>query len=119
MVNKIHSQNKLISWMKTLSYIFIIISSYLLYLHYSTSESFCDISPALSCDIVNKSIYSEFPPGSGIPVSFIGILTFILVLIILNNIKSNNVFSIGSYKMNKKSLSNYLFYLMVCGGRYF
>ena len=107
------SANKLIKWMRIISVLFIVISSYLLVLHYSDTESFFDFSQLFSCDIVNKSIYSEFPPGSGIPVSLMGIFTFILVLVILHLIKTNASFSIGNKIVEKKLLSNILFYLMI------
>ncbi len=101
----VKKENRLIKWMLILSLVAIVISSYLLYLHYSSeSSSFCDISPSLSCDIVNKSIYSEFPPGSGIPVSLMGIATFIIVIVALELIRNNK---------HKKYLSNFIFYLMV------
>ena len=99
--------------MRILSVLNIVIFSYLLFLHYSDSESFCDIAPGLSCDIVNKSPFSEFPPGSGIPVSFMGILTFVIVLIILSYIKNNKTMKIGSTTLNKKSFSAILYYLMI------
>ena len=100
-------KSKLIFWMEIISILFIIISSYLLYLHYADTESFCDISQGFSCDIVNKSPYSEFPPGSGIPVSLIGIITFIVVIIALELIwgKKN--------KISKRALSSFVFYLMI------
>jgi len=41
----VKKENKLINWMLILSLVAIAISSYLLYLHYSSeSSSFCDIS---------------------------------------------------------------------------
>ena len=92
-------------WMECLSLLAIIISSYLLYLHYSDSTSFCDIGQGLSCDIVNRGIYSEFPPNSGIPVSLMGALTFIFVIIILEIIKRK--------KKHQKTLSTFIFYLMI------
>ena len=104
---------KLIRWMRILSVLNIIIFSYLLFLHYSDSESFCDIAPGLSCDIVNKSPWSEFPPGSGIPVSLMGILTFIVVLFLLSFIKNNKTMKIGNTLLNVKSWSNLLYYLMI------
>ena len=105
--------NKLIKWMIFISVIAIIISSYLLYLHYADTSSFCDFSPSLSCDIVNKSRYSEFPVGSGIPVSLIGIITFFVVIFLLNSIDNNKSFKIGKTKIGRKELSNFLFYLMI------
>mgnify|MGYP001601084663 CR=1 FL=1 len=112
-MQKTLKEKKLIKWMSIVSILFIIISAYLLYLHYADVTSFCDISEGLSCDIVNKSRYSEFPPGSGIPVSLMGIITFIIVLITLKYIKKNKTFNVGNKKIDKKNLSRFLFYLMI------
>ena len=97
--------NKIIEWMELLSIIAIITSSYLLYLHYADTTSFCDISQGLSCDIVNKSMYSEFPPGSGVPVSLMGIIAFLIIIIMLKRIRKD--------KKHRKVLSNVLFYVMI------
>jgi|SRR3989344_5788152 len=91
----------------------IIISLYLLNLHYSDSGSFCDISASLSCDIVNKSAYSVFPPGWGIPVSLMGAITWLVVIIVLLMIKNNKSFNIGKTKFDKYIFSDFLFYLMI------
>lgn len=59
------------------SIIAIIIFSYLVSVHYKEDkESFCDISTGVSCDIVNKSAYSEI---FEIPVALFGALTFLLI----------------------------------------
>ena len=61
-----------------ISIIAIILFAYLINVHYKPSQSrFCDISEDISCDIVNKSLYSEI---FGIPVSVLGALTFLAVL---------------------------------------
>lgn len=92
----------------------LIISSYLIYIHYSDSESsFCDISQGLSCDIVNKSLYSEFPQGSGIPVSILGFITFFLMLVIVILIKEDYSFKINKTKINKKVLIDFLIKLLI------
>ena len=66
----------------------IIISSYLLYQHYSDTSSFCDVSAGLSCDIVNRSLYSEI---FNMPISGFSLAMFIFILVItliaLNNKK--------------------------------
>lgn len=55
-----------------------VIMGYLISLHYSHSgESFCNLGEGLSCDIVNKSAYSEV---LGIPISILGLLYFLGVL---------------------------------------
>jgi uncharacterized membrane protein len=52
--------------------------TYLTYLHFSPVEgSFCNLGEGLSCDIVNKSIYSKI---FGIPMSVLGLLYFCGVL---------------------------------------
>ena len=108
-----NKKKRIINYMLIICILSIITSLYLLYLHYSTKESFCDINQGLSCDIVNRSIYSEFPPGSGIPVSLMGIITFLIVVTALNLIKDNKSFRIGKIKVNKKILANFIFYLMI------
>lgn len=99
-----------------LNFIFIlslIISSYLVFIHYSGDSSFCDFAPSLSCDIVNRSRYSEFPPGNGIPVSAMGLFAFAVMLFILNLIKENFSFKIGKTKINRKNLLNILIGLLI------
>jgi uncharacterized membrane protein len=88
------------------SIIAVISSVYLLYIHYSDTSSFCDISKGLSCDIVNRSLYSEI---FNIPVSLFSLLTFIFILIISFYIKNNKEFS----GFNKKELINIIYYLMI------
>jgi len=67
----------------------ILIFAYLLYIHYKPAGSkFCNFGEGFNCDIVNKSIYSEI---AGIPVSLLGVLTFIGVLIL-------SILSLNNYK---------------------
>ena len=67
------------------------VTVYLTYNHFKEGKSFCDISEELSCDVVNKSIYSEFFKsvyldffedilGFDIPVAVLGFLTYIALL---------------------------------------
>lgn len=42
-----------------ISILALLVSAYLLYQHYSSGSSFCDIGENLNCDIVNKGIYSD------------------------------------------------------------
>jgi len=81
-------------------------SLYLIYIHYSSSTSFCDISSEVSCDIVNKSPYSEL---FGVPVSFLSFLMFSFILLISIYIKQDKEFS----GFNRKELMNVIFYLMI------
>jgi len=55
------------------------ILGYLTYLHYANTQSFCDISAEVSCDVVTTSIYSEI---FGIPVSLMGMGYFGLILLL-------------------------------------
>ncbi|HEX2911636.1 MAG TPA: vitamin K epoxide reductase family protein [Chloroflexia bacterium] len=55
----------------------IIISSYLTYTHFSNSIIIC--TPDHSCDTVNQSIYAYFPPKSGIPVSLLGLIGYVIL----------------------------------------
>ncbi len=59
----------------------MLIMGYLISLHYSshTGGTFCDLGEGLSCDIVNKSEYSEI---LGIPVSVLGFIYFLGALLI-------------------------------------
>ncbi len=98
---------KLINIIIIFSILAIIISSYLLYIHYSTTGSFfCDLSNEFSCDIVNKSTYSEI---FNIPVSLLSLLTFLFILLISFYIKKNREFS----GFNKNELVNILIIFLI------
>ena len=57
-----------------------LVASYLIYLHYSPSDSsFCNINEQLNCDVVNKSPYSEF---LGVPVAIIGLAGYLAFIVI-------------------------------------
>ena len=57
-----------------------VVSSISLYRHYDTSpSSFCDFGATFNCDMVNRSIYSVV---FGIPVAFIGILGYGVLLVL-------------------------------------
>jgi uncharacterized membrane protein len=56
------------------------IMTYLTYLHFSPEQgSFCNLGEGLSCDIVNKSIYSKV---FSVPVSILGLLYFTMMFAI-------------------------------------
>jgi uncharacterized membrane protein len=114
-VNKVDNPNikKLSIAIIIFSFLAIIISAYLITLHYSDGESFCNLSTEFDCGIVNKSIWSEFPPGSGIPVSLMGALSFGFIILLTELIMHKVEFSIGSTKVNRKLLINIIFYLML------
>ena len=91
----------------------ILVFSYLLYLHYEPTESeFCNFGESFNCDIVNKSIYSEI---MGIPVSLLGVLTFIGVLIFgslsLNNFKTK----INGLSIDSELMIKLIFWISVIG----
>lgn len=64
---------KRIGWLVSiLAVIGLLNAGYLLWQHYAPSGSaFCNISPTLSCDVVNKSTFAEI---LGFPVSGLGLL---------------------------------------------
>mgnify|MGYP001572885389 CR=1 FL=1 len=89
-----------------MSFIAVITSTYLLYLHYSDDSSFCDISEGISCDIVNRSLYSEI---FGIPVSLLGLLTFFFIFIATSSVlKRKRLFG-----LKKDEIFNIIYWLMV------
>lgn len=57
----------------------LVIMSYLTYVHYANTQSFCDLSAEVSCDVVTTSIYSEV---FSVPVSILGIFYFGLVFLL-------------------------------------
>jgi len=65
-------------WLLALNLLAIPVTLYLTYLHYKPELSdFCNFGEQWNCDIVNKSIYAEL---FGIPVSILGLITYILLL---------------------------------------
>lgn len=68
--------SKLIALM---SFVGISISLYLAYIKIFNTKSFCTLSETISCDVVNASIYSDI---FGIPMSFLGVGYFGLVLLL-------------------------------------
>ena len=74
-------RNKTLQLMMILALLGIIVSAYLLNVKYTEGEKICDIDEYWSCSVVDKSAYSEFPIGSGIPVAGIGIAGYILFLL--------------------------------------
>lgn len=62
---------------------------YLTYLHFAQTESFCNISEKVSCDVVTTGIYSEV---FGLPVSLLGVAYFALVLLMMIFNKKPSIF---------------------------
>lgn len=64
-----------------LSVIGILLSLYMVYNHYrpSAEGSFCDFGKGVNCTLVNASKYATF---LGVPVSFLGVLWFLVLLFI-------------------------------------
>lgn len=75
---------KLTKFLFLLCLLGILATSYLIYTKYSSS-AICNINSYFSCSIVNESIYSAL---FGIPLSILGLIYFILILILV--IKSEN-----------------------------
>lgn len=60
-----------------LSFLGMFVAAYLVYQHFKIpGSSFCNVSDYVSCDVVNKSRYSEI---FGIPVSILGFLAYVLI----------------------------------------
>lgn len=79
------------------------ISSYLIYLHFAPEASdFCVIGERWNCDIVNKSLYSEF---FGIPVAVMGALAYLSFLL----------FSLRGLKKDQVNLEKYFFIVLTIG----
>src|SRR3989344_7876708 len=84
----------------------LLTSTYLLYQHYADTSSFCDISQDISCDIVNRSIYSEI---FNIPISLLSLIAFYFIAIItISALKNRKIFG-----LNKKNIFDIIFYLML------
>ena len=88
------------------SLIAIITSTYLLYSHYLDESSFCDISEGISCDIVNRSLYSEI---FGIPISLLSLITFYFISVItISALKNEKIFG-----LSKRKIYDIIFWLMI------
>lgn len=60
-----------------LSFLGMFVAAYLIYQHFKIpGSSFCNVSDYVSCDVVNKSRYSEI---FGIPVSILGFLAYVFI----------------------------------------
>jgi len=99
---------KIIALMAVLA---MIVSGYLVYLHYKPeASSFCDISATLNCDVVNKSIYSEL---FGLPVSGLGLLVFLGIFILaLIGIKDKK-FDLFGVKVNSDLIVKGLLFISI------
>ena len=69
-----------------LSLIGIATSFYLLYEHYATGSSVCDVNATVSCSLVNSSVFSELV---GVPVALLGIFWFLAVIWIAQKAKKD------------------------------
>jgi uncharacterized membrane protein len=79
----------------------ILIMYYLTTLHFKVEDNaFCNLGEGLSCDIVNKSLYSEV---LGIPMSVLGLGYFIFLLLVL-------VFKYKEKVLNKTLLLSIAFF---------
>ena len=88
------------------SLIAIAASTYLLYLHYSDTSSFCDVTESISCDIVNRSLYSEI---FNIPVSLFSLVTFYFITVItIGALRNEKVFG-----LTRKTIFDIIYWLMI------
>ena len=72
-------QKKLLMIVMALSIIAVLDTVYLTYLHFSDTKAVCDISEKFSCEIVNKSSYSEL---GGIPISLLGLIVSLSIFLL-------------------------------------
>jgi len=71
-----------------LAVIGVLLSIYSSYHHFSKLEGVCNVNDTFSCDIVNRSLYSEI---YGIPVAFMGFVGyFTLIMVTMSLMKNNN-----------------------------
>jgi len=114
-------------WIRIIAVLAILISLVLVYEHYKKSPSeFCNIGKSFDCDIVNKSLYStvdglfyflNYDLGLSwvpllyipIPVSIIGILTFLIVIGMSYKIENKKSF----FNLKQKTQIKVLKWLMV------
>jgi uncharacterized membrane protein len=61
----------------------LIITGYLAYTKLTDVSVVCLEASGVSCDSVNNSIYAYFPRGNGIPVAYLGFLTWVLIAAIM------------------------------------
>ena len=98
------------------SLVAILVSSYLIYVHYSgTTQSFCDIGTKANCNNVSRSVYSEFPVGSGIPVAVLSIIFFLMILLFALGLKRKKTIKIGNIEFKEKTWTNIMFYGLILG----
>lgn len=88
------------------SLVALITSIYLLYQHYSPESSFCNISKEISCDIVNKSVYSEI---FGVPLALLSILMFSFIFMITISVLTRRKL----FGLSKNNVFNIIFWLML------
>ncbi len=62
-----------------LSVLGIALASYQTYKHYTLGPSFCDVNEVISCDVVNRSSYSEV---FGVPVALLGAIGYFAFLVL-------------------------------------
>jgi len=61
----------------------LVVTGYLSYVKLTNVQMVCVETSTFNCDSVNSSIYSYFPRGNGIPVAYLGFLTWIVIGAIL------------------------------------
>lgn len=94
-----------------LSFLGMFVAAYLIYQHFKIpGSSFCNVSDYVSCDVVNKSRYSEI---FGIPVSILGFLAYALMFLMgLGLLKGWNFEKI-SRMFSVKNIFNFLVFFSI------
>ncbi len=95
--------NKKIHWVICfLAFFGFILSVYLSYGHYTTTSLLCSQNGVVSCDLVNKSEYSEI---FGVPVAFLGVVGYLLIFLINLPYARRNIGFLNTNKVDVHTLT--------------
>lgn len=61
----------------------LFVTGYLAYTKATNTQVACLEGANISCDSVSSSIYAYFPRGTGIPVAYLGFLTWLVIAVLL------------------------------------
>ncbi len=70
-----------------LSVIGLGVAGYQTYEHYYLESAICDLSSTFSCSAVTGSEYGEFPPGSGVATAALGMIWWLGVIFLTNDLR--------------------------------
>jgi uncharacterized membrane protein len=61
----------------------LFVTGYLAYTKATNTQVACLEGANISCDSVSSSIYAYFPRGTGIPVAYLGFLTWVVIAVLM------------------------------------